>query len=451
MTFTKRLIAIICVFALLCQTPLAYAKTSSAMTSARVKYHLAVSDYGEAIAACNGALRKSAERQLNRVKDTCSSKKNEAFSNYRAQVQNLKNTYDQLAQHFQDPSAGKAALDQVINAVGVIPGVGLFTAAYSAANGLHAYADEAIRSREGKAILKRAQQQFDQLAQYHEDYNKWDAFQKEISRRQHELDRQFDRNCAGRDTGEWRYHDLDPATAHQSGIGDVSHSGNDNASGEIFEGRIRNNTGRTIVVVYLPGGWLIPIGMTSQRMVIIEGGRISVPPGGVVTYPLGGFCADPRSFPPSPGNPERYFPSGPQTFTPDGNPFNREFAIIPLIPGIVTGLINSGSIPRTGLPPEMELITLIQWYLWNLMENFNPEDGRAKINEQVKDSGSTQTPAQITELNNNIWIGINTVGKRVRQEASRIATKNQSQAVETEMVPLTLQGGGIEVPIQGGQ
>lgn len=382
------------------------------MDRLRQRYNLAVSDYLEAIASCNGALRDSAIRQFNRIRDELDAIKDRAKDDYETMTKNLIKIYQQLAEYFDEPSNAKAFLDI---AMGYVPVIGN---AYGAANTIYSLADEHVRSAEGKAIFNQAKKQIKEMDKASQEYNRYRDFERELAERLDRLGKQFRDNCRGKELGTWRY-DTDAATVYQSGIADISYSGQDRTTGEVFKGRAKNNTGEDVIIDFPPGTTIIPDDPRYQRMIITEGGRILIPPRGITEFPLGGgFCLDPRGYPPPSETPRgglKYFPGPPTVFIPDGNPFNQDFPFIPFLPELVRQLQKEGKLPKTGLPPDMEYITIIQWFIWELMENFNPDDGKAKIEEQVKETGGTQTPEQIDELNKNIWAGIDLVKKEVHK------------------------------------
>ncbi len=375
----------------------------------QVKYNLAKSDYLEAIATCNGALRKSAERQMDRILSDLSRMKDRAQKDYETMSRNLNNIYRELTPYFDSPNAAKTFLDMAMNYVPVIGN------AYSITNSIYDYADKHVQSQKGKEIFGRARRQIEEMDKVSREYKDWMDFERDVQKTKAELARRFDKECRGRDTGEWRYDDV--AVRRQTGEVDTAFHGRDAASGEVFQGDIVNKTGEDVVVGFPPGTVVYPDDPGSQRMMLTGGPRVTVPPGETVSVPLDGFCLDPRLYPPSPtDSPDGWFPAPPPVIVPDGNPFTPESAGIPSVPGIVPGMIENGEIPPTGLPPGMEQETITQWSIWNMMGGFDPDDGEKKITEQVRESGGTQTPEQIHRLNENIWAGVDLVRKRTRGE-----------------------------------
>ena len=376
------------------------------------KLNLARSDFLESSRGWNGAIRKSAERQYDKVLADIAAEKNGLKNQYDKMVRRLNQIYTSLLPYFKDPSAGKAFLDA---AMGYVPVVGN---AYGVANTIYSYADKMVQNKEAREIFDRAKKQIKEIDKVSEEYNEWAEFEKRVQAEKARLQRQFDKGCVGKRTYEWRY-DTEHGVFDQAGITDTGLTGNDAASGRVFTGTVRNNTGDTITTGFPPGTITYPENTSSQRMIITgPPGIIIVPPGGIITFPLDGFCLDPNAHPPSPlDSPGGIFIGPPLVFIPDGNPFNHDFTGIPNILIVVPSLLGDGTIVPTGLPPQAELETMIQWLIWSILENFDKEDGEQRITEQVEQSGGVQTPEQIQQLNENIWGGINLVKKKTRQEA----------------------------------
>jgi len=412
-------VGLLCLALAMTPIKLLHAKVYS-FTELGEMYNRAVSDYNEAIATCNGALRDSAWRQMDKVLREIRKKKDARNAEYQRMARNLIGIYQELTRFFDTPSDaaafGKTIAEVVI---GEIPLVG---AAYTISNNLYSHASDVVDSQEGQEILERARQQADEMDYVAKEYKKHQDLGIEVENRKAELDARFREHCRGKDLGTWRYEDLGPGTADQSGVCDVDYSGNNQATGEVFTGRARNNTGESQNLRYPPGTILQPLdsGEDFQRMIIVEGPLVPLGPGEYREFPLGGFCLDPSSFPPPPVGPESpsWFPGEIPTIVPTGvpyNTFNREFSRIHTFPELIDQFLSEGLIPPTGLPPGMEGQTMTQWYAWNIINNFGPEDGQRKIEEQVEESGGSQTPQQIEQLNENIWTGIDLTKKRVRQ------------------------------------
>ena len=100
--------------------------------------------------------------------------------------------------------------------------------------------------------------------------------------------------------GDGRRTRICPSTAHQAGIGDVTFQGKDTASGTIFDVGIKNNIGESLRLGFGFGSYLFPTDSGYQRMVATEGRQADIPAGGVFSFPLTGFCADPTKCPPAP-------------------------------------------------------------------------------------------------------------------------------------------------------
>lgn len=394
----------------------------SEMDALGQKLNIARSDYLEAIASCNGALRKSAERQMDRILADIAAKKDRAKNDYETMSRNLSQIYQELAQHFEDPMAAKKFLDM---AMGFVPVIGQ---AYGIADSIYEYADESVRADAGREVFNRAKKQIEEMEKVSQEYNQWQGLERDVQAQKASLARQFDKNCRGKDTDEWRY-DTDGDVLQQSGQIDVELKGNDIPSGEVFQGTIQNNTGSKINVQFPNGAMFFPETPDTQRMIITLPPSILLGPGEQATVPFGGFCLDPQAFPPSLNTPENWFPGAPMVPI-NGSPFNQEFSQVPLVPGMVPGLFIDETLTPTGLPPQMEQETITQWTIWNVLEGFSVEDGEKKITEQVEEAGGTQTPEQIQELNENIWGNVNLVKKQIREDVDPIEPENTEDTCE---------------------
>lgn len=383
------------------------------MDNLRGKFNHAVSDYLEAISFCNGALRDSAERQIEQIRRTISASKDDIKRIYSDMVHRMDDIYSEFPRYIDNPNEAKAVIDTLMNIVPSGLGVPEVSLAYSGLNTVTDLEGRYSTQKKVADLLKRAKEQLREIIKTSLAYNDWARFGDEVAEELDRLRKDFRKECRGRELGSWRYEDA--ATLEQAGVADVSLEGKDRASGGIFTGRVRNNTGEPVTVDFPAGAWALPGEFAYQRMFITEGDRVSVPPGETRSVPLEGFCADPKKYPPpSEGSPDIYLPpSTPDSFLPDANPFNEYFTCLPLLPSTVDRLREEGRFPPTGLPPAMERLTLIQWLTWNIMEDFNPEDGKRKIEEQVRKTGGRQTPEQIQQLNENIWAGIDLVKKEV--------------------------------------
>ncbi|MBN1793335.1 MAG: hypothetical protein JW844_00045 [Candidatus Omnitrophica bacterium] len=93
---------------------------------------------------------------------------------------------------------------------------------------------------------------------------------------------------------------IDPFVAHQAGLGDISLEGKNRASGDIFDFRIKSNIGESFRMGIPFGSFVGPSDSGYQRMVLAEEKEMEVPAGGMLSFPLTGFCADPKKYPPPP-------------------------------------------------------------------------------------------------------------------------------------------------------
>ena len=101
------------------------------------------------------------------------------------------------------------------------------------------------------------------------------------------------------------------------------------------------------------------------------------------------------------------------------NQYNREFTKISELSRLVERLNADGTLVPSGLSQEKDKLTITQWTIWNIIENFNREDGKLKIEKQVLEAGGEQTPEQITQLNENIWNNVDLVKKNLRSEGAQ--------------------------------
>jgi hypothetical protein len=244
-----------------------------------------------------------------------------------------------------------------------------------------------------------------------------------------------DTSCGPKIIGE---SEIDLSVADQAGLVDTSFQGHDRASGDILDLGILNNIPEDLIIIIPMPGIYQPLSPEFQRMLVTEGGPISVGANKTVERPLKGFCLDPENYPPpNSGNPSEWTSSSPGDILGEPQPSSEvpsfaedtidrimreemkkrfeEFFGAARLPKTIEDLQKEKEI-GTGLPPETEKLTLSQWYIWNFMENFGPEEGKEKIAKQVKENGRQQTPEQIEELNKNIWGGIDLVKKRLKTQ-----------------------------------
>ncbi len=260
----------------------------------------------------------------------------------------------------------------------------------------------------------------------------------------------------------------------QGGFVDLQFTGRDNPTGYIGDLNLHNNTGDLFFGTMPNGTNLIPNDPSVQRM--STSGNFGGPifPGSTFTTPLNGFCNDHSSFPPpatfsqplSLTTPNAQSsttisddsstpkvdltrwavlqsgidPSKDFYITADAiNLFNEDYVIakvpgistdyltelatLPDLSNIVDTMIQNNEIKPTGLPSQMNRDTTIQWSTWLFRDNFDIQSGEKKIEDQVEQSGGSQTSEQIQELNENIWGNIRLVNKKLKENVVATAPK----------------------------
>jgi hypothetical protein len=283
--------------------------------------------------------------------------------------------------------------------------------AYSLTRKLYETAEKEKLDDDARDLLDRTRRQLAEMEKVSKRYDQYFALQQRIHKRKLRLS-----NAFGSHSKIWRKSEPgnDLGSQHQRGKLKIGFNGKGRASGDIFQGTIEN-TGKTTRVVKIPAGThLVGPDGNGQRMVVTRPTEVTVKPGEKVTVDLWGFCLDPSEDPPSEAS--RYYPipsqplPSPALFggqNPPGYPrFVSEY------PELVAQLRRDGKLPKTGLSPEMEELTLIQWTIWNEQDNFDPDDGYQKIHKQV---GDKATPEQKEELNESIWAGVDLVKKEARK------------------------------------
>ena len=257
---------------------------------------------------------------------------------------------------------------------------------------------------------------------------------------------------------------------------DASLEGRDVATGNFGDLTLTNNTGEKVGWIIQAGTVLYPGSGDTQRMTVTETLKGVLEPGQTVTVPVEGACVDSGLFPPSSGIPDlgisfgglvpslsflSDFPSissmvsdifapfeealanianyGSTYSTPEspgfsfidlinrlgdmfgGDIFSEYVADLISIPSffdIVGSFIGSDEYVPTGLPFEMDLSTIGQWATWDATDGFDSQDGEERIADQVNETGGSQTPAQISTLNTNIWSNVNLVQKQARAQVA---------------------------------
>lgn len=268
----------------------------------------------------------------------------------------------------------------------------------------------------------------------------------------------------------------------QSGVVSTSLTGFDRATGHIGDLTITNNTGEIVSYTIPRGSVLFPGSSDVQRIMTTSAIRGTLNPGESLTVAVNGVCLDSTLYPPPSGDPfglnvgtsfDSFFdvffeipslgdlfsslfaggPTAPSSFWEDdswddildmfyghgpsdhpaddinnfidylfGGSFSGdyfdEYILLPTLMDILDEMYENGEIDPTGLPPEMEYATLLQWLYWDIMDDFDEDDGRERIGQQVQESGGTQTPEQVNTLNSNIWGNIDTVKKKAKSSSS---------------------------------
>jgi len=70
---------------------------------------------------------------------------------------------------------------------------------------------------------------------------------------------------------------------------------------------------------------------------------------------------------------------------------------------IVEIFMGSEQYVPTGLGFDMSYDTILQWLTWVVTDGFNFDDGYERISDQVEETGGSQTPEQIGQLNTTVW------------------------------------------------
>jgi hypothetical protein len=197
-----------------------------------------------------------------------------------------------------------------------------------------------------------------------------------------------------------------PSTLEQSGLARHKLQGRDRATGQVFLSEVEYTTAEVVEVDSQTAMAYVPDDSQAQRMLITEAVQTEA------GSELQGYCLDPFADPPASVETSRYTTIRFPRYEPDANPFNQEVALTTEIPRIV----RESELPRTGVPKEKEVPTVTQWYLWNLYGNFEPDDSKKIIEEQVKANKVPATPEDIDKLNKGLWDAVDLTKKNVRSE-----------------------------------
>ncbi len=98
-----------------------------------------------------------------------------------------------------------------------------------------------------------------------------------------------------------------------------------------------------------------------------------------------------------------------------------DIALTEFLEDYLDDLYKFGLIPPTGLPIETERETLLQWLYWSVLDGFDEMDGENKIATEVEETGGSQTPEQIAQLNENLWGNVRLVKKKAKEDLTNAA------------------------------
>jgi hypothetical protein len=194
--------------------------------------------------------------------------------------------------------------------------------------------------------------------------------------------------------------------ATENGTALARFTGKGRAAGIIFDLEITRTTPEPFTIEIALGTLIIPgvigvqIMMVGQDMVI----ELSKP---VTTVEVLGYCLNPELLPPpSPKQIEEGQP------TPDwtiGNPWENPMVFLTPMSIIKAGnaLSAMGQFHKD-LPPQRHLQTVIQRAIWYESDPkiYNKDKLHEDITEQVEKTGGKQTPEQIEQFTNNLWVDI---------------------------------------------